>query len=144
MAQEPGALSGRDAAEPTTESAGQPDDAARLHRDIAQTRASMSHTLDAIQERITPSNVVNRTMESVAATTKLRMRELGDKASSTAAYLANRSSARRERLMRAGRQNPGAAVLLGVATTWIVTGALMGRRRQTQRPTPSSRKPVRY
>ncbi|MFN7985643.1 MAG: hypothetical protein U0Q11_27700, partial [Vicinamibacterales bacterium] len=91
-----------------------------------------------------PSHVVNRAMESVAATTKSRLRELGDKASSTAAYLANRSRAPRERLMRAGRQNPGAAVLLGVATTWIVMRALLGRRRQTQRSARSSRKPARY
>lgn len=125
MAEKPGEMTG---ATHSGKADGADHDAARLQRDIAQTRASMAQTLDAIQDRITPRNVVNRTMASVRETTMSRIRDWGNSASSTAAYVADRSHSPRERLMRAARQNPRAVAMVGVAAAWVAVLALRGRR----------------
>jgi ElaB/YqjD/DUF883 family membrane-anchored ribosome-binding protein len=52
----------------------------RLQSDIQRTRADMSETIDAIQERLRPGNVVSRTAENVrdAAVRKVKQMTRGD------------------------------------------------------------------
>ena len=66
------------------------EDARQLQRQITDTRAAMSETLDAIQERVKPRNIANRAMQSVKASTMSRMRTFADTASATATLQNNR------------------------------------------------------
>ena len=107
---------------------------------FADARLDVARTLDAIQERITPSNVVNRTMESVAATTKLRA-SWGTKPvqqpriSRTAAECAARAFDAR------GPPGTPAPRCCSESRPPGRTGALMGKASPDTAPTPPSRKP---
>jgi len=132
MAQESDPMSAAHAVKGTDDAG---HDAVHLHREIAQTRASMAHTLDAIQERINPRNVADRAMASVRQQARVHLRDFRETASSTAADLLARTRVPRERLMRGARQNPR-AVILGAVAAWVVVRALSSRQpHTTRRPT---------
>lgn len=104
-------------------------DAEQLQRQIAETRASLGHTLDAIQDRMKPSNIASRTMGAVKEKTSAQLRHLADTATATAEAVTVKSRAPRERLQRAARRSPAGAVLIGAAAIWILVRAVSRHRR---------------
>ena len=115
-----------------------PSDAELLRQQIADTRAGMTDTLDAIQDRVSPRNIVHRATqsmkESIRESTVGQMKNLknvAEMAGRTAGVLVARSAKPRERMMRVTRQNPVPAAVVGAALAWFVVRAFRnGRRRR--------------
>jgi len=115
-----------------------PSDTEHLRQQIADTRAGMTDTLDAIQDRVSPRNIVNRATESVKESLREQtaarvddMKNFARTAGQAAGYVAARTAGPRRRVMRMTRQNPraAAAVVAGLAAFWMVMRAMRGRRR---------------
>jgi uncharacterized protein DUF3618 len=105
-------------------------DPEQLRQQIADTRAGMTDTLDAIQDRVKPRNVVNRTMESMKESTISRVRNFADSVGSAAGYVMARTQQPRAKLMRATRQNPVPAAVIGAAAMWMIVRAIRNGRRR--------------
>jgi hypothetical protein len=108
-------------------------DPEHLRQQIADTRAGMTDTLGAIQDRVKPRNIVNRTMETVKASTVARMRHFADSVNSAAGYVASRTAQPRAKVMSVTRRHPLPVAIVGVgaAAAWMVVRAVRrGRRRE--------------
>jgi uncharacterized protein DUF3618 len=115
-------------------------DPEHLRQQIAETRAGMTNTLDAIQDRVKPRNIVNRTMESMKESTmsrirhfadSARMRRLADSVGSAAGYVMARTAQPRAKLARTTRQNPvPVAIGVGAAAAWMLVRKMRNGRRR--------------
>jgi hypothetical protein len=105
-------------------------DPEQLRQQIADTRAGMTDTLDAIQDRVKPRNIMNRTMESMRESTLSRVRHLADSVGSAAGYVMARTQQPRQRLVRVTRQNPIPAAVIGAAAMFMVVRAIRNGRRR--------------
>ena len=108
-------------------------DPEHLRQQIADTRAGMTDTLDAIQDRVKPRNIMNRTMESVKESTMSRMRSFADSVGSAAGYIMARTAEPRTKLARTTRQHPVPLAMAGVgaAAAWMLVRKVRnGRRRE--------------
>jgi ElaB/YqjD/DUF883 family membrane-anchored ribosome-binding protein len=98
-----------------------------IRSEIDQTRADMSETIDAIQERLRPGNIVSHATESVRDKTVGKVKEMANSAR-------ERFSAEGGRQGRGGdygvvdriRENPLPAAIAAASIAWI---AFSGRRR---------------
>ena len=123
----------------STTSLSSPSDTAHLRQQIADTRAGMTSTIDAIQDRVSPRSVIKRTLASIKANTIDRMPELpalrnfAGGAGSAAGYVAARTAPARARAMRATREHPTRTAIVGAASAAAVWMAIRsfrnGRRR---------------
>jgi hypothetical protein len=119
-------------------------DPEHLRQQIADTRAGMTDTLDAIQDRVKPRNIMNRTMESVKESTSrtmesvkestmTRMRNFADTVGSAAGFVMARTAQPRAKLVRTTRRHPVPVAMVGVgaAAAWMLVRAVRnGRRRE--------------
>jgi uncharacterized protein DUF3618 len=105
-------------------------DPEQLRQQIADTRAGMTDTLDAIQDRVKPRNVMNRTVESMKESTMSGMRNFADSVGSAAGYVMARTQEPRAKLMRATRQNPVPAAVIGAVAMFMLVRALRSGRRR--------------
>jgi hypothetical protein len=118
-------------------------DPEHLRQQIADTRAGMTDTLDAIQDRVKPRNVMNRTVESLKDSTMSQIeslkdstmsqiRNFADSLGSAAGYIMARTAEPRARLVRTTRQNPipVAAAGVGAAAAWMLVRKLRNGRRR--------------
>lgn len=112
-----------------------------LRQQIADTRAGMTDTIDAIHDRVSPRGWLNRAKESMRDSTVTRMRHLAETAShrarnlaetagDRAGYLAARTQKTRERVMRITRENPVPAAVVSVAAVWLLVRTLRMRSRR--------------
>lgn len=87
-------------------------DVARIRHDIERTRADMSVTIDAIQERLNPQHIADQVRSSIHDATIGKaeeiMRDAGDKASDVRYTLADTI-----------RQNPIPAAMVAVGLGWL-------------------------
>jgi len=99
-------------------------DTATIRADIEQTRANISDTVDAIQQRLSPSNVVSQAADSVREATGRRVRQVADVAGDTATRVADTTRRASDRAVYVARENPWAtaAAVAGVgALAWWLT-----------------------
>lgn len=99
-------------------------DTAAIRADIEQTRANISDTVDAIQQRLSPSNVVSQAADNVRDATQRRVRQVADVASTTASRVADTTRQVSNRAAYVARENPWATVaaVAGVgALAWWLT-----------------------
>lgn len=80
-----------------------------LQGEIASTRAEMSETIDALQERLRPGNIVSDATERVKTATSERVRGMADRASGTA-----------QGLMHEARHNAVPALMIGAGVAWML------------------------
>lgn len=109
-----------------------PSDAEYLRRQIADTRAGMTETIDAIQDRVSPRNIINRTRATIKDSTMARMRSVAHTMGTSAVYALARSEKARSRMLRLIRVNPAASAAVSVATLYFAVRALRGSRRRRQ------------
>lgn len=101
---------------------------AEIRSDIEQTRADMTETIDAIQEKLKPSTMVSNATESVRNATVGKVKEMARSARNTlggeggSAY-----GTRGYGVMERIREHPVPAALAAVSVAWI---ALSGRRQR--------------
>jgi hypothetical protein len=103
--------------------------AREIRSDIERTREDLSETVDAIQEKLRPSNVV----ASAASATTEKVKDMAYSAAETAEEWWDASGG--TGLVDRVRNNPVPAVLAGVGLAWLVMSN--GENRRGRRPGPS-------
>ena len=95
-----------------------------IREEIAQTRVEMSETIEAIEERLRPSNLVAQAGETVrnAATEKVKSM------ANTAGHAADR--AMDTSFVQTVRANPIPAAMIGIGTAWLL---MKGRSSESRR-----------
>ena len=88
-----------------------------IQGEIAHTRAEMSETIDALQEKLRPGNLVSEATEKVKTATSERVRSMADTASGTA-----------QGMMEGARQNPIPALMIGAGIAWMLIDRSRGGR----------------
>lgn len=101
-----------------------------LRQQIADTRAGMTETIDAIQDRVNPRSIINRTKATIKDSTMERMRSAAESMGISTGYVMARTERARSQMMRMTRKNPAAAVAVGVAALFFLVRALRGNRRR--------------
>jgi uncharacterized protein YjbJ (UPF0337 family) len=124
---------------PMTDGSG--DDEIDMHRvQIEQTRAEMSHTIDAIQEKLSPGTIAQHAKDAVRDATVGKAQDMVSNAAGTAQGMVNNAT---DAVSTAGgtardvgsgiwetiRQNPVPAALAGIGIGWLVVS---GRRSGTR------------
>jgi hypothetical protein len=89
--------------------------ARRIEGEIASTRAELSETIDALQEKLRPGNLASEATERVKNVTTEKVRSMAETASGTA-----------QQWMHETRQNPMPALMIGAGVAWL----LMDRSRK--------------
>ena len=98
-----------------------------IREQIELTRAEMSQTIDAIQERLSPSRLASDAKESVKEATVGRVRRLAT-ATSGAFGNGTRASLGARRVVDAVKANPMPYALVGAAATALIARSMMRSR----------------
>lgn len=99
-----------------------------IRRDIEQTRDEMSETIDAIQDKLRPANIVSSATERVKQATTERVRQMTQLAGDAAdRMMYGRGSS--EGVMGGIRQNPIPAALIGIGAAWLYMSSRSESRR---------------
>lgn len=97
-----------------------------IREEIAQTRVDMSETIEAIQERLTPSHLVAQAGETVRNATTEKVKQMANTAEYAADQVMDSSFA------RTVKENPIPAAMIGIGTAWLIAkgrSASSGHRR---------------
>jgi ElaB/YqjD/DUF883 family membrane-anchored ribosome-binding protein len=113
--------SGRNTADDTTNERTAETEVVRS--DIEDTRASMSSTIDAIQEKLSPQRLTEQAKDAVRDATVGRVQDMASNITETARDTGST-------LMDTMRENPLPAALIGIGVGWLFLSA---RRRATER-----------
>jgi len=100
-----------------------------IRQEIDHTRAEMTETIDAIQDRLKPRNIVANATERVKAATTGRVREMADTAAETAQDVMNQTRDTAGGVVQSVQQNPVPAALIAVGAAWL----MMNRSGSTDR-----------
>jgi Protein of unknown function (DUF3618) len=109
---------------------------AEIRSDIEQTRADMSETIEAIQDRLRPSNLVSQATDTVREATVGKVKQVAESARSSLrprGYNSDYSSGSNAVVDRI-RENPIPAALALASVAWI---AFSGNRRTRRRTSPA-------
>jgi hypothetical protein len=93
----------------------------QIRDEIEETRGEMTETIDAIQEKLSPRNIVANATERVKTATTERMREMADTASETAQQALDYTRDAASSVVGTARQNPIPLVLIGLGAAWWLT-----------------------
>ena len=88
--------------------------AEELRAEIAQTRSDMSETIEAIQERLTPSHLVAQAGETVRNATTEKVKQMAN----TAGYAADQVM--ESSFARTVKSNPIPAAMIGIGAAWLL------------------------
>lgn len=101
----------------------------QIRTEIEETRVEMTETIDAIQEKLTPRNIVASATDRVKAAATERVRDMADTASQTAQqamdYTREATSGVTDRL----RDNPVPLALIGLGAAWLLARRNTSSRR---------------
>jgi Protein of unknown function (DUF3618) len=100
-----------------------------IREEIAETRGEMSETIDAIQEKLKPRNIVADAADRVKSATTERVRDMADTASQTAQQAMDYTRERASGIVGTTRQNPLPLALIGVGAAWLLTNRSSHRGR---------------
>ena len=91
------------------------DERAReLRAEIAETRGEMSETIEAIQERLSPSNLVASAKDSVRTATSEKVKQMANTAGDAADRVMHNT------FMDTIRENPVPAAMIGIGAAWLL------------------------
>lgn len=103
---------------------------AEIRSDIEQTRADMSETLDAIQDRLRPANLVSQARDSVRDATVGKVKQMAESARDSLRSRGYETSGGGSTVMDRIAANPIPAALAVASVAWIAfSGNGRGRRR---------------
>jgi hypothetical protein len=95
--------------------------ARELRAEIAETRDEMSETIEAIQDRLTPSNIVANATDSVRTAATEKVKQMANTAGDAADRMMNNT------FMDTVRANPLPAAMIGIGAAWLL---MKGRSRE--------------
>jgi hypothetical protein len=99
-----------------------------LRAQIQETRAEMSQTINAIQERLSPDHLLTETTETVKDATVGRAKQLVKEARRAAVDLASDSFENPARIVQRVKANPVPVAIVGAAATWLAVRTLRRSR----------------
>lgn len=102
------------------------EDPKEIEARIEQTRAEMSETIDAIQERLDPERLRQQVTESVREATVGRTKQMANEATRSARGFTSN-------MMETIRQNPLPAALAGIGIGWLVMKGSSDTQRREMR-----------
>jgi hypothetical protein len=98
-----------------------------IRRDIEHTREEISETIDAIQEKLRPAHVVSSAADKIKRATTERVQQMTHSAGEAASSMLQGGVGRAGGLMSGVRENPFAAVLIGIGAAWMLIGRRASR-----------------
>jgi hypothetical protein len=90
----------------------------QIRDQIENTRGEMTETIDAIQEKLKPGNIVANATERVKSATTEGVREVSDTVSQTARLAFDYTRDTANSVVDTARQNPIPLALLGIGAAW--------------------------
>ena len=100
--------------------------AREIEGEIAHTRAELSETIDALQEKLRPGNLASEATEKVKTATTEKVRSMAETASGTAQEVMRETRNRAYDVVEGAKQNPFPALMIGAGVAWL----LMDRSRK--------------
>jgi len=100
------------------------DDADRrtreIQQEIAETRVEMSETIDALQEKLKPANLVADATDRVKSATTEKVKHMAESASETAQGMYRSTSEGAYGMIEEVRSNPIPALMIGAGVAWMI------------------------
>jgi hypothetical protein len=93
---------------------------AEIRADIERTRAEMSETIEAIQEKLSPQRVMEQAKETVRDATVGRIKNMVETATDTAGDLADQVQDTAKQAVYYVRENSMPAALIGAGIAWLL------------------------
>ena len=100
-----------------------------IRAEIEQTREEMSETIDAIQEKLRPGNIVNEAKERVKNATTERVRQMAGSASETAQNAMEQTRYMAGEFVEGARNNVIPAAMIGIGLAWLLVDRYRDRDR---------------
>ena len=91
-----------------------------LRSEIAQTRADMSETIDAIQEKLRPGHIASAAADRVKGAATTAARSMAGAAAQTAEDVMDTTRRTADRLSDDGRMNTVAGAMVGIGAAWLL------------------------
>lgn len=91
-----------------------------IRNQIEETRVEMTETIDAIQDKLNPRNIVASATSRVKDVATQRVREMADTASQTAQQAMDYTRETASDITERARQNPIPLALIGVGAAWLL------------------------
>ena len=111
---------GRVNEEPTADDAATSARTREIRQEIDETRSELSETLDAIQDKLTPSHVVARATDRVKSAASERVRNMADTASETAREAMDYTRDTAGTVADTVRENAIPYALIGIGAAWLI------------------------
>ena len=108
------------------------DDPERIRTEIERTREDMSETIDEIQDRLSPRNLMSQARETVKEKTVGRVKQAARNVGQSASEWADQTRGAASDVTTSVRQNPWPALLIGGGTAWMLLDNVRRRRRDTE------------
>jgi hypothetical protein len=111
----------------------------QIQAEIAETREELAETIDAIQEKLRPSNIVSEASDKVKTATTERVRHMAESASETAQGVMRQTRDTAAGVVEGAKQNPIPALMIGAGLVPATTPttrptAITPRRSAADRP----------
>jgi MoxR-like ATPase len=104
------------------------DERAReIRDDIEATRSEMSETIDAIQDKLKPANIVAGAKDRVKTAAAEKVRAVADTAGETAQQAMDYTRDAMGGVAGTARQNPIPLALIGIGAAWLLTNRARNR-----------------
>jgi ElaB/YqjD/DUF883 family membrane-anchored ribosome-binding protein len=101
-----------------------PDETARIREQIEHTRANLTGTIEELQDRLRPENLVNQAGDAVRATVEQKVRNMANTATDTARRVADQARTSAASVTDQMQSRPiSTALALGGLTWWLMRGS---------------------
>jgi hypothetical protein len=91
-----------------------------IQAEIQHTREEMAETVEALQDRLRPSNVIADATDRVKTATSAKVKSMAETASDTAQDVMRETRERAYGVIEGARQNPIPALMIGAGVAWLL------------------------
>lgn len=115
----------------------EPDEPAEIRANIERTRAEMSETIDAIQEKLSPDRLKEQAKDAVKEATVGKVKTMVTSATETASDVVETVQDSAQEAVRYVRENPLPAAIVGAGVAWLLMRSRgEGSRTTYRQPAP--------